>query len=474
MAAGLKPPPSCGRPDLYANASGLGSADSVPSLAGSLAGRLRSIRPSARAHLKYQRAGIDRATPLRNRSGILPSISFRVHIENFRCLRSVDLKLEEGVSVLIGPNGAGKTTLLAALKFMRDALMDGPGAAVEHAGGGGSLKNFEASEDAPVLLEYESEETRWSLRAFPKAGGITLPAAEQLFVGGKLVVEQKPGDSKITIDDRPYERTGETQGSSAARYAIDLKPLLKLAGFSLPRLRLAIVTFGIFHDPDLHRLRNFGSQIGAESELNSRGANLFNVLRNWQAGERPFRKRMEFVRYGLRDAFPDLFDDLDFQVAGQTVSARFYMPGNQEPLSVYAAPNGLLAGMIHLAAVASAAIEGSIVAIDEFENSLHPHAIHSLVRSISERAAEHHLTVILSSHSPVLLNCFKDQPSRIFVVEPGSSPSRLDEKDDPDWLAQFSLGDLYANEDIGAPRLKPPADQKKQEQPPREHGPSQS
>lgn len=38
-----------------------------------------------------------------------------IHIENFRCLRSVDLEFED-LTVLVGPNGAGKSNLLGALR----------------------------------------------------------------------------------------------------------------------------------------------------------------------------------------------------------------------------------------------------------------------------------------------------------------------------------------------------------------------
>jgi hypothetical protein len=73
-----------------------------------------------------------------------------------------------------------------------------------------------------------------------------------------------------------------------------------------------------------------------------------------------------------------------------------------------------------------------------------------LIDHIRERAAKMALTVLLASHSPVVLNQFRDCPSKVIVMDPVNPPTPLDKLENPDWLAQFSLGELYANENIGA------------------------
>ncbi len=116
------------------------------------------------------------------------------------------------------------------------------------------------------------------------------------------------------------------------------------------------------------------------------------------------------------------------------------------------AADGFLVGLLHLTAVAGAA-EGAIVAIDEMENQLHPHAIRSILEAMREVSAEKNLTVLLTTHSPVLMNAFKDEPHRFFVTQISEKPqpTALDKLQDPEWLAHFSLGDLYDRLEIGAP-----------------------
>jgi hypothetical protein len=53
----------------------------------------------------------------------------------------------------------------------------------------------------------------------------------------------------------------------------------------------------------------------------------------------------------------------------------------------------------------------------------------------------------------VIIDSFREQPERLYVMEPtvAKLPIALSELKEPTWLAHFSLGDLYAREEFGAP-----------------------
>ena len=74
--------------------------------------------------------------------------------------------------------------------------------------------------------------------------------------------------------------------------------------------------------------------------------------------------------------------------------------------------------LVHLSQVASGGNDG-IVAIDEPETSLHPYAIRRLVEHSRQWAKRHNLKVILTTHSPVLLDGVHAEPNRVFVLERG-------------------------------------------------------
>jgi predicted ATPase len=177
------------------------------------------------------------------------------------------------------------------------------------------------------------------------------------------------------------------------------------------------------------------------------------MLRTWR-DRREDRPRFEFVHEGLRAAFPGVYHDLDF-VAGQTVSANVYRSGDETPTPISHEANGLLSMLVALAQIA-ATEEGGLVAIDEPENSLHPYAIRRFVRLSRAFARQRGFTVVLTTHSPVLLDEFNGEPDRVFVLDRDEMkqgkalPMPLDELRLREWLANYTLGELYAGGDFGA------------------------
>jgi predicted ATPase len=93
-----------------------------------------------------------------------------------------------------------------------------------------------------------------------------------------------------------------------------------------------------------------------------------------------------------------------------------------------------------------------VVAIDEPENSLHPYALRAFLRRTSRWARQHKLTVLLATHSTVLLD--ELTPEQVYVMKAnkpsGSMPTRLDKLCNREWLEGFKLGDLYEQGEIGS------------------------
>jgi len=129
------------------------------------------------------------------------------------------------------------------------------------------------------------------------------------------------------------------------------------------------------------------------------------------------------------------------------------LPGVKAPIPAAFTPSGWLTALLHLCAVAGGE-PGSLIAIDEVENALHPYAIRKLVECFRDWSEEHDLTVCLATHSPLVLSQFKEEPEQVFVLEHGqeTGPVPLTELYDTDWLARFSLGDLYAHGEFGGQR----------------------
>jgi len=341
-------------------------------------------------------------------------MGFHLKITNYRGIRSVDFN-PDGVCLLVGPNGSGKSTLLSVVELLRNTFDRGFDMAVNMAGGPW-ITHFDLPNE-PAIFEIETPDLQWELKISNSMG------VEKVTEGD---FASPPGKSRLkSLYDNPHPR-------------IDSQ---KLENF----IRI-LRQYRNYHNYDLWRLRKSGSQADSRAELQSLGQNAFSVLRNWHSS-RPLRERYEFVTETLREAFPSFFDDLDFESAGQTVTIRIYPPRSDTPVPIYFASNGLLSAMLSLMAVCSAP-DGGIVGIDEPENGLHPHAIKMLINAFRERADERELTVLLATHSRFMLNRFKKEPHRVYVMDQNEKEQlvRLDNIRDPEWLKCFSLGDLYGND----------------------------
>ncbi len=358
-------------------------------------------------------------------------------VENYRALRRVRWTLPRGVSALVGPNGSGKTTLLDVPEFLRHAIEHDVRTAVDERGGPGNLRSFQADRGAPVVVGVELDSLSWQIDLAPKGAAFNPLYGEKATIAGALALDRStpvPGLDVPSYDARPLlPRFSELTAGAALRPLVAL-----LKGYRL---------YGTY---DLANIRMNGSQVSSDEHLHPDGRNIFSVLRNWR-DRKETRPRWEFVITSLKEGFPDTFDDLDFDMAGQTVSGRIVAPQPDVSFSTYFAANGWLIALLHLAAVASTE-PACAVAIDEVENGLHPYAIRALIDAMRRWAEQTGISIVLATHSPVVLDQFKEEPDHLFVMESGREPLpiRLDEMHDPEWLAHFSLGDLYAHDEFGA------------------------
>ncbi len=376
----------------------------------------------------------------------MTTAEWTLSVRDFWGLRAIEWS-PHGVCLLAGPNGSGKTSIVGALELLQIAEHRGVPEAVRLKLGGAHARRLGAPESAPVRLGISTGELRWEIQLPVKHHGIHPNHGEVVKIGDQVPARRvmlQPtvflGDEEIEADDRSALRMlWDMQKPEALRPLVELVRNIR----TYSRYRLDLVRTPL---PSKE----------ASVSLNGSGSNVLHVLRNWKASPRKFRDQFQWVLGALQRAFPDIIVDLDIDLEGSTAVGRFYpanAPSADDSLPLDAAADGLLVGLLHLTAVAGAP-NGSILAFDEVENQLHPHAIRSILRSMREIAEERDLTILLTSHSPVVMNEFKGYEGQFYVLEQDREtlPVPLDEARDPDWLAHFALGDLYDREDFGAPR----------------------
>jgi energy-coupling factor transporter ATP-binding protein EcfA2 len=154
-----------------------------------------------------------------------------------------------------------------------------------------------------------------------------------------------------------------------------------------------------------------------------------------------------FVTDGLAGAFPNLFEEI---VITSKNEVRIREQGRDELSDLYTLPSGFLQLLGVLCAVACTPKNG-IVVFDDPTLSLHPYAVKTLVDRVNRWAWEYNLTVLMMTHSTVMLNEFAGTPDRVFMMKRRQlAPVALTEAYDQGWLQGFGLGDLYENDNIGS------------------------
>ncbi|EDN71469.1 conserved hypothetical protein [Beggiatoa sp. PS] len=359
---------------------------------------------------------------------------FRLLIQNYRVLKSVDFETHD-VSLIVGPNGSGKSTFLNSLTVLKNTLFGGFGYALNQDGGPQGFQNFNLL-NTPTLYSLQINDIQWEISPEVSNDGVKHPLPERIKLQGELVAKVAPGNTSFLYRYVNFsvlkEKTALQKISEAEGYTRELDIFIH-----------ALSHYRYYHDYQLKTLLYSGSPLQNETELHPNGLNAFDVLRTWQA-DKPFTEKYQFIRETLQETFP-FFQDFGFETAGQTVSLKIYTGEFHIPLLHVS--NGFLVFLLHLTAICSAS-ENSIVSIDEPENGLHPYGIKQLISACQEWSAIKNVTILLATHSPVMLNQFNDCPENVFVMgaDKNSQVTRLDQLRDPEWLSFYSLGDLYGNE----------------------------
>jgi len=371
------------------------------------------------------------------------SPQFRLHVRNLRALRQVAWAPSQ-LSVVIGANGTGKTTLLLVLKLLRVAYERGlPEAVTQVLGGSSNLKTWGANEADPIEIGIDIGTTSWRVYLVPREGTADYQTNEFLSDQGQ----------KIFFRDAlgTFSYAGEQIEPSGSK--LGLRTLMDRGVYepALRKMASFLQSVAVYHDPDLWTLRHYGSNASEDRILHSRGGNVLTLLRRWHQ-DLTNRHRYRFVVEGLSAAFPNIIKYLDFVEAGNTLTARTYRPGQELPGPLASEANGVLQLLVLFCNVASAEDE-SVIAIDEPENSLHPYALRAFLRRTNLWARQHNLTVLLATHSTVILDELTASPEQVYVMtnEPEETlPIRLDELCNREWLEGFKLGDLYEQGEIGS------------------------
>jgi len=338
-----------------------------------------------------------------------------LHVENYRALRKVELDNLTPMTVLLGPNGSGKSTVFDVFNFLSECFQFGLRHAWDRRGRGKELKTRGTT--GPIVFELR-------YREHPKTPIITYHLAIDEGAKGPEVVEEwlqwRRGQKGQPFRFLDFKRGVGRAVSGDAPDSDDVRVESNLRSSDL----IAVNTLGQFTEhPRVAALREFITdwyvsylsidqtrsqpEAGPQERLSKGGENLPNVI---QYLKEQYPNRLEQIFSVLRARIPRLERvEAEPMPDGRLLLQIKDAPFDQPVLSKFAS-DGTMKMLAYLAVLYDPE-PPRFIGIEEPENFLHPRLLPELAEEC--RAAAERSQLLITSHSPFLLNAMRAEEVRV-------------------------------------------------------------
>jgi|YNPMSStandDraft_1061717.scaffolds.fasta_scaffold09184_2 hypothetical protein len=342
-----------------------------------------------------------------------------IRIQNFKSLRDVAVELSP-VTVLIGKSGTGKSNFVSAIRFLRDYLRQGR--VPEYIQDWRTWKcATNPQEPTEFSLEFDipriSGTFRYTLQLAPD--WTAPPLLEELVFEGKTVFcQMRPVESVMMLEG------GKNKPASWKSAEWQTPPPLvsppKAGGVALGRLpgveyavlahTVLTVGMGVYNFPYdvLRKSEDGASRFG----LADKGENYLEVLRQFLTDLEAIETRkamvatLQCLNPTLVSIQPDSIQQPENVIVGHRWGEKIL------PLDLAQESDGFRRFFAHLLALYQRPPK-QILVFEEPENGIYPAALEVLAREFQAAPGAGRGQVLLTTHSPVLLDYFSDEQIRV-------------------------------------------------------------
>ena len=364
-------------------------------------------------------------------------------VKGFKTLRDFSVPLTR-VSVLVGPNNCGKSNVLRALSFLGETVRVGLEVATLRVGGESEV--LSRSGDGQLEIEIEAKFGQTTLKY--KIGNATKShprGIEELSSDGEFKIRPtslgSDGSASIFISSEDRTKLGgllpggilRTFGERPTcpvpiRRLYEYLTAIALADFSMDRLRAkSLPVPGV--------------------ELETSGENLAAVLDRLHGEAPAVRKRIEREVSAVVPTITGIVTPT-VDAAGNKVVG---ISEGDEVFKAEAVSDGILL-FIALSTVSQMSGGRGFVCLEEPDKGIHPRRIREILEQVNN-VAKTGSQFLLTTHSPVLLDEFRDYPESVLILDRQDGGTRAKPLTElPDIQAQLrevSLGDLWYSGVLG-------------------------
>jgi AAA15 family ATPase/GTPase len=306
----------------------------------------------------------------------------RVSIQNFKSLKDVTLDLQK-VNLLIGPNNSGKTNFLKALEYF-----------------GKNYNSFPRTEDKALTFNRNG-----------------LPIRYHLVDDSKDSVHiEKSFDfrSGNIVDFSVYNSENKNNGNGTV--------------FDIPgekELKALIINANIYK-PDPNKLTQPGPVGIGEERVNSDVSNLVGFLDIMLSKyRRTVFNQIEIDLHRCISEFDEIkLDDAPYVTEEQkrrfkeNSFKRLGLGNSTKNISFWA--DELSEGTLYFIALLCIINQPNppkLLLLEEPEKGIHPRRIFEVIQFVFRLAEEKNVQVIMTTHSPIVVDMFKDMPESVFIFD---------------------------------------------------------
>ncbi len=342
----------------------------------------------------------------------------QVMLKRFRSVPSERITLDNP-TIFVGRNGSGKSNLVSAFSFLAEAMASPLQAVFDRAGGISAVRNRTSGRSYPPNLGLRVDFGRMNGTA---ASGFYAFEVKALPNYGFSVVHEQCSVSGERDARWWFDRVGTEFTSNVG----GMKPSLDPASLSLPlvggeakfapvlRTLAAMRVYSI--EPS--KVREM-QEPDSGTSLKADGANVTSVLKEIERQSRDDFRRISDV---LATIVPNT-KSVQVKKHGKSLSLEFTQEwGEKKRLNFegFSMSDGTLRAIGLLAAVFQRPVP-SLIAVEEPEATVHPGALDSILDLL--RHASRHMQVVITTHSPELLDAkwITDRHLRIVEWQEGAT-----------------------------------------------------